>query len=148
MAFCTNCGTPLAEGANNCTNCGAAVSAPAAAPVETPVAEQYVPDTAPVYTAEPVSPQPPATEVGKGMAIASLVCGIVSLVCTGGILSVLALIFGIVAKKQGNKSGMSTAGIILGAIGCALCVIFIALYIVGLVAAISTGAFSDVYYYY
>lgn len=140
MAFCTNCGTPITEGANNCTNCGAAVSAPAA------TIEQVVTETVPVVTAEPVTPAP---EAGKGMAIAALVCGLVGILCTGGILNILALVFGIIAKKQGSKSGMATAGIVLGAIGIALAVIAAVIGIIAGIGAIaSIGEYTGGYYYY
>jgi hypothetical protein len=59
----------------------------------------------------------------NGMAIASLVLGIVWIY---GIGSVLALIFGLSAQKQIDESGgmqagrgMATAGVVLGAIGIA-----------------------------
>lgn len=139
MAFCTNCGAQLTEGANNCTNCGAAVSAPAAQ------VNQVVTETVPVVTAEPVTPAP---EAGKGMAIAALVCGLVGLLCTGGMLNILALIFGIIAKKQGSKSGMATAGIVLGAIGIAFAVIVAVIGIIaGIGAAATIGEYGGYYYY-
>src|SRR5579884_188588 len=50
MAFCTNCGNALADGARFCTNCGTplgAAAAAAAAPTPAPVA------------AAPVAPPPP-----------------------------------------------------------------------------------------
>jgi len=63
-------------------------------------------------------PQPPTgggNEPGHGMAIASMVMGILSLVlwcaCIGYIIfAPLAIIFAVVAKKQGSTSGMVTAG--------------------------------------
>ncbi len=144
MAFCTNCGSQLPEGANNCTNCGTAVAQ------ATPAVE-VVTETVPVVEPAPVAapaPAAPAAAPGKGMAIASLVCGLVALFCSGGTLSILALIFGIIAKKQGSKSGMATAGIVLGAVGIALMIIAVVfcvvVYGIGIAAAISEGA----YYYY
>ncbi len=137
MAFCTNCGAQLAEGANNCTNCGAAIESTTTT-VATPA----------VQPAPAATPAPTAPEAGKGMAIASLVCGLVALFCSGGTLSILALVFGIIAKKQGSKSGMATAGIVLGAVGIALMVIavviLVVVYGIGIAAAISESA----YYYY
>ena len=64
-------------------------------------------------------------EPGKGMAIASLVTGILGLtICSGwGIPNLLALIFAIVARKKGSRSGMATAGLILGIIGIVLTII-------------------------
>lgn len=70
---------------------------------------------------------------GKGWAIASLILGIVSVICiflvmtiygaiVGIIAGVLGIIFAVIAKKK-NKSGMSTAGLILSIIGLVLCAI-------------------------
>lgn len=70
----------------------------------------------------------------NGKAIASLVCGIVSLVCLffgygallGIILAIVGLVLGINAKKEA-PSGMATAGVILSIIGLASCaIIFLA----------------------
>ena len=60
-----------------------------------------------------------AAEMKKGMAIASMVLGILWLYWIG---SILALVFGYIAKKQIRErgesgGGMATAGIVLGWIG-------------------------------
>ena len=59
----------------------------------------------------------------SGKAIASLVCGIVGLLCFGIILGAVALGLGLSAKKEIESSngsvtggGMATAGIVLGVI--------------------------------
>ena len=62
---------------------------------------------------------------GKGAAIGSLVCGIVSIVFWFfGITSILSLILGIVglilsssAKKAGYNEGLRTAGFVLSLLG-------------------------------
>ncbi len=84
-----------------CPQCGAAVVAPAA--TFTPVDP-------------PTVPEPPKT---SGLAIASFVCGLVE--CVGGIPSILALIFGIMAIRRINRSGgrlkgmwMAITGVVLG----------------------------------
>ncbi|MBO0829026.1 MAG: DUF4190 domain-containing protein, partial [Streptosporangiales bacterium] len=73
---------------------------------------------APVYQPQPMWANPPAKTAG--LAVASMVCALVGLVLCyfAFILELLALIFGIVAKKQikdrglaGN--GMATAGIVI-----------------------------------
>lgn len=64
----------------------------------------------------------------NGKAIASLVLGIVSLVCIflgygallGIILAIIGLIIGTQAKKE-NPSGMATAGVVLSIIGLVAC---------------------------
>lgn len=71
----------------------------------------------------------------KGLAIASMVCGIAAdvLMCCGifgGILALLlgavALVLGIMYKKKGGTSGMALAGIICGSIGLVVGVLWIA----------------------
>ena len=65
MAFCTSCGSPLAEGALFCSNCGQRQNAAPAAPAyQAPVAEPvYEAPAAPVYEA-PAAPayEAPAAE--------------------------------------------------------------------------------------
>jgi hypothetical protein len=89
--------------------------------------------------------QPPGYAYGppirsnNGMAIASMVLGIVWIYWIG---SVLALVFGFIAKKQIREtgeggSGMATAGIVLGAIGMVTFTLF-------LIAGFS-GAFDSDY---
>ena len=64
---------------------------------------------------------------GKGLAIASLVCGIVGLFFFGIILGPLAIVFSVMARKKGFTSGMATAGLVLGIIAVVLYVIAIVL---------------------
>lgn len=105
MAFCPNCGTQNADTANCCANCGTMLNAAPTAPMM----GQFV------KVAQP----------GKGLAIASLVCGIVSFFCFGVILGILAVVFGGVAKSKGYTGPMATAGIVLGVVGLALYVVML-----------------------
>lgn len=63
-------------------------------------------------------------QMGKGMAIASMVCGIVSLVlfwswCLAIICAIVALVLGIIALvKKADGKGMAIAGVVTG--GCGL----------------------------
>ena len=75
----------------------------------------------------PVPPMPPMP--GDGMATASLVLGIISLVAALGffwipvapqILAVIGIVLGVSAKKQGNVGGAATAGIVMSIISLAL----------------------------
>ncbi len=62
------------------------------------------------------------------MAVAALVLGILSLVVPygGPVLGVLAIIFGVLGKKQTpDKKGMATAGFVMGIIGVAWGVVLI-----------------------
>ena len=73
----------------------------------------------------------------KGLSIASMVLGIISVVlfCIWYIslpCSILAIIFGIVGRKKGGK-GMAIAGLVLG-------IIAISLYGLGLLGIFSIGS--------
>lgn len=63
---------------------------------------------------------------GKGLAIAGMVCGIVSFLCFPIVTGILGIVFGAVAKKKGYTGGMATAGIVCGAIGLGLYFILLA----------------------
>ncbi|MGH9188847.1 MAG: DUF4190 domain-containing protein [Acidimicrobiales bacterium] len=90
-------------------------------------------------------PQPPASS-GRtnGMAVASLVCGILGLVLPFVFLpAILALVFGYVGRRQiadrGEAGqGMATAGIVLGWVGLVLTV----LAVIFIVAALSSMTFG------
>ena len=66
----------------------------------------------------------------NGMAVASLVCGILSLVLVcfgmfawiGLVLGILAIVFGVLGNKK-EKDGKATAGLVMGIIGAAICAI-------------------------
>lgn len=113
MVYCPNCGAQNDDGVAFCANCGTSIAPAAPTP-------GY---GAPVYGV----PVAPVSTPGKGLAIASMVCGIVSFFCFGLVLGLLAVIFGAVAKSKGYTGGMATAGVVLGVIG-------LALYVVALIA--------------
>lgn len=72
----------------------------------------------------------PQPRPGNGMAIASLVCGIIGFLVLGVILGPLALIFGGVGLSRANQGasgkGMAIAGIVLGAVATVVAIIVIA----------------------
>lgn len=165
QAVCASCGMgPI-------VNSGAA---PAAAMVGTPAAPAGPPITSPdgqwvwngtqwVAAPGPPPPPPPAAPFGgayqpagapyggparpqktNGMAIASLVLGILWL---SGLGSLLAVIFGHISKKQIRErleggNGLATAGLILGYIGLASALFFI-LVVVGAVSVFSSQLSED-----
>ena len=90
-----------------------------AAPVDVDPPAQPV---QPTYTQPAYVPAAPVKEEGEGLAIGSLVCSILSFFCCG-ILSIVGIILGAVAKKKGYKGGMATAGIVVGAIYTGILVI-------------------------
>lgn len=98
-------------------------------PYQQPVQPPYAPyaQQPPPYGYPPYVPPRPT----NGMAIAAMVCGIVG-VCSP--LGILALIFGTIAKRQIRETGeqgdgMATAGVVLGWIGVASTIFWIAYYI-------------------
>lgn len=110
--YCSQCGQPIPEGHIDCAACGAAI---VAAP--TPIA----------------APTPPTVVVVapgiNGLAVASLVLGILWLYWLG---SILAIIFGHVALNQIRRNphgsqgkGMAIAGLVLGYAGIVVFVILL-----------------------
>ncbi|MET9112028.1 DUF4190 domain-containing protein [Streptomyces zhihengii] len=73
----------------------------------------------------------------SGLAVASLVCGIIGLLFFNVILGPLAIVFGAVALRQsrGGGAGMAKAGIALG-------IVDLVIFTVLLVAASSSGGFG------
>ncbi len=87
---------------------------------------------------------PPSPTGTNGLAIASMVLGIVG-IC--GIGSILALVFGYRARRQIDESqgtqtgrGMAIAGIVLGWVGVGIVVVYL---VVVIILAISSSDSSD-----
>ncbi|HNX64680.1 MAG TPA: DUF4190 domain-containing protein [Oscillospiraceae bacterium] len=79
---------------------------------------------------------------GNGMAIAAMVCGIVSIVgyCIAFPCSIVAIILGIIClKKKTNGKGMAIAGLVCGGIGFTISIAIIIFYVI----AISLGLSSS-----
>jgi hypothetical protein len=77
----------------------------------------------------PPVPAPAPTGDKKGLAIASLVLGILSLCASlgwwcGGPISIVGLVLGFLGVKSSGKS-MAVAGMILSAIGLLLTIVFL-----------------------
>ena len=66
------------------------------------------------------------------MAVASLVLGIISIVFSfvpymsliGGVCCIVGIILAVMGKKDPEKAGMATAGLVCSIIGTILCLIF------------------------
>lgn len=147
--FCTNCGANIPDDSNVCANCGVPV-------VQQPNFQQPEP-AQPVYQqpapVQPVYQQPnPVQQTpvvpGKGMAVASLVLGIVSLVmfCIWYITlpcGIVGLILGIVAmnkaKAVGMKNGMAVAGLVCSCIALGLMIMIYVLALIGLAELAALG---------
>lgn len=84
---------------------------------------------------QPGMPKPPRP--GSGIATASMVIGIVTLVtCVGGVvLGPLAVILGLVAARKGGFEGKSITGIITGSVGFLIGATFAFIMVVGFLAA-------------
>lgn len=96
----------------------------------------------------PVPPMPPIGKPGEGMATASMVLGIISLLAALGffwipvapqILAIVGIALGASAKKQGNISATATAGIVMSIIALALGLIL-------LIGVIGCAALACVYW--
>ena len=98
------------------------------------------------YTSSQTTYSEPVNE-SKVFAIISLVCGIVSLVCSccrwlSIILAVAAIVLGIISiNKQENAKGMAIAGIVCGGVGL---VIAVALLIFGAVMGEAINTNPDI----
>ncbi len=112
--FCPNCGQNNLDEAQFCTACGTALNQEPAA--QQPTYQQPAYQQPAYNAAAPAKPKQPA----NGLAVASLVLGLVSFFCFAVITGGLAIIFGAVAKNKGNTGGMATAGIACGVVGVAL----------------------------
>ena len=112
-------------------------------PAQPPYGQQpygQAPYGQPPYGQQPYGYGYPPPQRTNGMAIASMVLGILWIYWIG---SILALVFGYVAKKQirergDSGGGMATAGIVLGWVGIGL----LAVVLLFVVIANSSGGFS------
>lgn len=123
--YCNNCGGFVQDGSPNCPNCGAMIGAPA-------VNQMGYGQQSMGYSQPPVGayggPQP-----AQGMAIASLILGILPFcicwfgdgigLCIGIIASIVGIVLGAVARKQGNRSGIATAGFVVSIVALSLVVL-------------------------
>lgn len=95
---------------------------------------------------EPTS-QPIAANQSTGLAVASLVLGILSLTGFGFILGIPAIITGVMAlKRSQNDRGLSWTGIITGAVSTILSLLFI-LFVLLLILLAAFSAGSNPGYY-
>lgn len=136
---CKYCGAPIVEGEKFCRNCGNAIPVTETVEVET-VSEPESVETTDTYedsyenyyeSSEEDSYEQPQFENydnqtsggGSGLAIASMVLGILSVVCCclsfiTVILGIAAVVCGVISIVKGyNGKGMAIAGIVTGGLG-------------------------------
>ena len=184
MKTCSSCGYSNEDDATYCASCGAPLSSADGASIvkeDVPPADfNYdkpvkvdVPPADYSYSDSPGDNGPISTsgssaygenggsskQPGSGQATASLVLGIISIVCIVAswmYLSIASIILGIVglvlassAKKQGNTSGVRTGGFVTSLIGLILGVLgFVACACVFAVAGATLAAYPDLLEYY
>ncbi|MBP3706753.1 MAG: DUF4190 domain-containing protein [Clostridia bacterium] len=133
--FCVNCGSENQEGTKFCIKCGAPIEqqqqVTAQPPIQPPVQQ-------PMYQ-QPMYQQPMVP--GKGLGIASMVLGILSLVlfCVWYVAipcGIIGLVLGAVgynkARSCNIKNGMATAGIVCSCIALGLAVLFVIIVAIGM----------------
>ena len=102
------------------------------------------PEQPPVYEQEPLYENPPKPPRASGMATASLVMGILSIVftcccCGGFIFGSLAIIFSLLSRVDHTMEGRAKAGLITGIVGMVLtAILFFVLIAVEVLSGSST----------
>lgn len=158
--YCPSCGTPLAQGHRFCGNCGSSVPVatskaqadasdrvvsahldqPIAAPASQPEADPGVwqvqqpqQETSFHEPMQAMGTQRFAATPTSGMAIVSLILGILSILLSpflvGVIVGIIAIILAAIARKH-SKESISLAGLITGIVGTVFSVLIIVLVVV------------------
>ena len=160
---CKHCGAEIADGAKFCENCGNKIETVEVkeefteperveadvieegpkAKVEDDTYSEPQPERVEADPVQPTAAGTAATEQGPiGYSIASLVCGILGLLCCccgffGIILSGAGIALGIVSiNKNCEGRGLAIAGIACGGVGIAGAVI-------GIIASVATGSATN-----
>ena len=126
--YCTKCGTQNPDDSVFCQKCGAPLATPPPPPVP------------------PTSAAPVTARRTSGLAVASLVLGILGFFT--GITSVLAIIFGGIAMGQIGKDpsldgkGMAIAGLVMGIVVFAFGLLFLSLVIIGSISTFGVDSLS------
>lgn len=92
------------------------------------------PWAAPVPPAPPAAPEPGARVPNSGLAVASIVLGILGLACFGWLAAIPGIICGVKARKQIRESGGAVGGENLAKAGLAISI---------LALVVSVGNFDD-----
>jgi outer membrane protein OmpA-like peptidoglycan-associated protein len=111
MSYCTQCGKPLAEGVQFCTQCGAQASA--ATPSQTPASPAAPPQFAPVAVAN--APAAAAATSGSGCRNLAIGAAVVLLIVAA--LGAVGAFYAYRSVKQKATAVLHSAGVISGAVG-------------------------------
>lgn len=157
MKFCGKCGSSVPDEANVCPVCGAGLN------IDSSNGYPYPPEgnPTPIYPNNPAggypmrggygapAPGPNGQVPGKGLAVASMVLGIVALVFLlffpylSPILGIVGIVLAVVAKNHGYVGGMQSAGFVMSIIATALSIITIIACVACLGSAGVLDALSD-----
>ena len=141
--FCPRCGQTLLNSTEIfCSNCGAEIPAQQNTQHSTyskPPSINITNRTESGPYSSPSYGSTPLPEPGKGEAIASLVTGLLGLLCLGIILGPVGIFLALSARKKGYIGGIGTAGLVISIITTALYVLLILFYILMIAMSISLG---------
>ena len=153
---CPKCGADLkvdrsaAGQEGECPDCGQAIKIPAAE--QKPLVTIAAPRQPPVPpTSAPVTASAPAAKTMCGLAVASLVMGILAVipgaVCGGPLFAILGIVFSCVAQSKIKRSGgllegrgLAVAGLVTSIVGLALCLLIMLIF--GVAFGSMAAAFS------
>lgn len=131
LSRCPRCQEPV-SGGQFCSNCGANLTAPPPGMQAAPPGVQAAPvSAAPTYPPPPAYAIAPVGSRTSGKATAALVLGIIGLIIFPIICSVLAIVFGSIARGEIQRdpslggNGSATAGLVMGIIGIAVWVLIL-----------------------
>ena len=156
MAFCTNCGRELAEGAKFCENCGTPVAVETVtetAIVEAePAFEESTPVETPVYVAAAPQNTPEQASAAKSALIFSIIgLALAEMGLPGIILSAIARgkvkkaqALGAIGGKVKTANILSLIGLIASIVMTVVWVIYI-IVMIALVVGLAYGAYNGYY---
>jgi|GEM_PF-3948523 len=134
--YCHNCGVGVPENTQFCINCG--VSLISSHTSDTPPLEFPSSQLANSPHSNNLSDNSSVHLRGESMATAALICGIISIPALlfwpiALIIGILAIVFGIIAKRQGTQGSKATIGIITGIIGLIIPILIVLLIAIGVI---------------
>lgn len=122
--ICKSCFGIVQKDAAFCPHCGTRVDGETQQQPQDQYPSQPQDTFQPYDEFQPHLPPPPehptSAKPAQGLATASMVMGILALTILGVVGGILGLIFALVARSQGNRSGQATAGLVMSIIGLVL----------------------------